>query len=181
MNAELAKAIPTKVKILVAGCGTGYQAADIEIHYPAAAVTAIDIGDASLDYARRQCQVLGIKNVNFINLDLHAVDALGQYFPRHLLRRGSASFAPSRSRLKGPDRGNIMVYNRAERLLLAGALGLGDLLQQSSEDDDLVREARRRFLEHPEHPLAAYVLRCSDFASLAGTRDLLLHPHVDSV
>jgi hypothetical protein len=45
--------------------------------------------------------------------------------------------------------------------------------------DDLLRQVRQRFLQRPEHPLAAHVMRSYDFATLAGTHDLLLHRHED--
>jgi 2-polyprenyl-3-methyl-5-hydroxy-6-metoxy-1,4-benzoquinol methylase len=187
MNSELANAMPIEAKVLIAGCGTGYQAADIGIHYPDAPVTAIDISEASLEYARRRCLELGITNVDFINMDLHDIDALGRRF--HAIYCGGVLH-----HLPCPELGlkaltnvlepggvmNIMVYNRTERLMVAGARAIiGDLLQEVGDDDDLVRRVRRRLLDHPEHPLAAYVARCYDFATLAGTRDLLLHPHVD--
>jgi 2-polyprenyl-3-methyl-5-hydroxy-6-metoxy-1,4-benzoquinol methylase len=187
MNTELANAMPIEAKILIAGCGTGYQAADIAIHYPDTAVTAIDLSEASLDYAQRQCLLLGVTNVNFIKLDLHNVDVLDRHFHAiycagvlHHLPRPELGLKALAGVLEPGGVMNIMVYNRIERLMVAGARTLiGDLLKDGKEDDDLVRRVRGRFLEHPEHPIAAYVLRCSDFATLVGTRDLLLHPHVD--
>jgi hypothetical protein len=45
--------------------------------------------------------------------------------------------------------------------------------------DDLLREVRRRFVERQGHPLAEYITNSSNFVTLAGTYDLLLHRHED--
>jgi SAM-dependent methyltransferase len=188
MNPEVAKLLPVKANLLIAGCGTGRQAASVAMRYPDAAVTAIDISEASLDYARRQCAKLGITNVRFISLDLHAVADLNQRFH-------SIHCAGVLHHLPSPERGlklladalepggvmHIMVYNRHQRLMVRGARGfvIGDLLQEPVSDD-LLRRVRQRFLQQSEHPVASNVIRSRDFATLAGTYDLLLHRHEDS-
>ena len=75
---------------------------------------------------------------------------------------------------------HIMVYNRYQRLMINGARAflISDLAQEPVSDD-LLRRVRQRFLERPEHPAATYVIRSRDFATLAGTHDLLLHRHED--
>jgi hypothetical protein len=50
---------------------------------------------------------------------------------------------------------------------------------QEPVSDDSLRLVRQRLLQQPEHPLAAHVTRSCDFATLAGTHDLLLHRHED--
>jgi len=187
MDPEVAKLLPIKANMLIAGCGTGRQAAGVALRYPDATVTAIDISDASLDYARRQCAALGISNMRFLKLDLHGVTDLGQRF--HAIHCAGVLH-----HLPDPERGlkvladvlhpggvmHIMVYNRHQRLLINGARALliSDLAQEPVSDD-LLRRVRQRFLERPEHPAAAFVVRSRDFATLAGTHDLLLHRHED--
>jgi SAM-dependent methyltransferase len=187
MDPELGKRLPVEADMLITGCGTGRQAAGVALRYPDAKVTAIDVSEASLDYARRQCAKLGIANVRFIKLDLHDVADLGQRF--HAVHSAGVLH-----HLPDPERGlkllagvlhpggvmHIMVYNRYQRLLVIGARKflIDDLLQQPVSDD-LLRRVRQRFLALPEHPAASYVLRVRDFATLAGTYDLLLHRHED--
>jgi len=187
MDPELAKALPVEANMLIAGCGTGRQAASVALHYPDATVTAIDVSKTSLNYARRQCAALGIANVRFIKLDLHNVAALNQRF--HAIHcTGVLHHLPD------PERGlkiladvlhpggvmHIMVYNRHQRLMINGARAflISDLLQEPVSDD-LLRRVRQRFLERPENPAAVYVVRSRDFATLAGAHDLLLHRHED--
>ncbi|HEY1982272.1 MAG TPA: class I SAM-dependent methyltransferase, partial [Xanthobacteraceae bacterium] len=80
MDPELAKGLPVKANMLIAGCGTGRQAASVALRYPDAEITALDISEASLTYARRQCAALGIGNVRFLKLDLYDVADLKQRF-----------------------------------------------------------------------------------------------------
>lgn len=187
-DAELARALPVEADMLIAGCGTGRQAASVALSYPDARVTAIDVSEASLDYARRRCAEFGIGNVQFLKLDLHDVASLGRRF--HAIHTAGVLH-----HLPDPERGlkllaetlhpggvmHIMVYNRYQRLMVSGARQflIRDLVGLPI-DDDLLREVRRRFLEQPGHPAAAYVIGSRDFATLAGTHDLLLHRHEDA-
>jgi ubiquinone/menaquinone biosynthesis C-methylase UbiE len=186
MDPEVAKAVPVEANILVAGCGTGREAAMMALRYPNVTVTAIDVSEASLEYARRRCAVLGIGNLRFLNLDLHDVARLDQKF--HAI-----SCAGVLHHLPDPELGlnllvnvlqpggamHIMVYSRLDRLRIIGARTLIDDLLHQPVSDDLLRQVRQRFLQRPQHPLAAYVMRSWDFATLAGTHDLLLHRHED--
>ena len=187
MDADVANALPVQASMLIAGCGTGRQAASVALRFPDAAVTAIDVSEASLDYARRQCAALGVTNVRFLKLDLHDVADLGQRF--HAIHSAGVLH-----HVAEPERGlkllagvlepggvmRIMVYNRHQRLMVSGARAflISDLLQEPISDD-LLRRVRQRFLEQPNHPAASYVIRSRDFATLAGTHDLLLHRHED--
>lgn len=187
MDPHLAEGIPAAPDILIAGCGTGRQAARTALRYPDAQITAIDISQASLDYARRQCAALGLGNIRFVRLDLHAVAELGQRFhaihctgvlhhvsdPEHGLKLLADTLTPGGVM-------EIMVYNRSQRLMVKGATQFlaGDLLKRPI-DDDLLRQVRQRFLADPDHPAARYVIRSRDFATLIGTHDLLLHRHED--
>jgi hypothetical protein len=74
---------------------------------------------------------------------------------------------------------HIMVYSRLGRRMVAGAWGFIRDLAQKPVSDDLLREVRRRFLDGQEHPLAEHIMNSPDFGTLAGTYDLLLHPHED--
>jgi ubiquinone/menaquinone biosynthesis C-methylase UbiE len=186
MDPEVAKALPVEANMLIAGCGTGREAAGVALRYPDVTVTAIDISEASLDYARRQCATLKIGNVHFLKLDLHDVARLNQRF--HAVSCGGVLH-----HLPDPERGlnflvdvlqpggvmHIMVYSRLARLRISAAQTLINDLMQQPVSDDLLRQVRQRFLQRPEHPLAAHVMRSWDFATLAGTHDLLLHRRED--
>jgi 2-polyprenyl-3-methyl-5-hydroxy-6-metoxy-1,4-benzoquinol methylase len=186
MNPGAVQELPVDANMLIAGCGTGRQAAGLASQFPDARVTAIDVSEASLDYARRQCATLNIDGVQFRKLDLYDVAQLGQRFD-------VVHCAGVLHHLPDPERGlgalgavlrpgglmHIMVYSRLGRLMVAGARTFIDDLAQQPVSDDLLREVRRRFLQRQKHPLAEYIMNSHDFVTLAGTYDLLLHRHED--
>jgi 2-polyprenyl-3-methyl-5-hydroxy-6-metoxy-1,4-benzoquinol methylase len=75
-----AKKITKGKKILIAGCGTGEEAADTARAYPGADITAVDLSLASLSYAIRKCTSLGFNNIDFIQADILDLDALNKQF-----------------------------------------------------------------------------------------------------
>jgi len=89
--------LPVHAKILIAGCGTGSEAAQVASKYPDAAVTAIDISQTSLNYARERWTALKLRDVRFVRLDLHKVSELNERFDaifssgvlHHLAKPGS--------------------------------------------------------------------------------------------
>ena len=187
MDLRAVQDLPVDANMLIAGCGTGRQAASVASQYPDATVTAIDVSEASLDYARRQCAALNIDGVQFRKLNLYDVAQLGQRFD-------AIHCAGVLHHLPDPERGlgalvavlrpggliRIMVYSRLGRLRVAGARTFIRDLAQQPVSDDLLREVRRRFLERQEHPLAKHImLNAPDLVTLAGTYDLLLHRHED--
>ena len=68
-----------KLKVLVAGCGTGQQILHTQI-YKNAQVTCIDISLSSLAYAQRKIDELEISNVELIQMDILEVYLLEEHF-----------------------------------------------------------------------------------------------------
>ena len=68
-----------KLKILIAGCGTGNQILQAQ-RYRNAQITAIDICLSSLSYAQRKVNELGIKNIELIQMDILNVNLLEDKF-----------------------------------------------------------------------------------------------------
>ena len=58
------------LKVLVAGCGTGQHAIATASKYQNSYITAIDLSLASLSYAKRKADELGITNIDFIQMDI---------------------------------------------------------------------------------------------------------------
>ncbi len=69
----------TNYKVLIAGCGTGLQVMDA-LRYQNASITAIDLSKASLCYAKRKTQEIGVNNIDFIQMDILNLDKLNQKF-----------------------------------------------------------------------------------------------------
>ncbi len=68
-----------KINILIAGCGTGIQILEAS-RYSNSKITAIDLSNSSISYAKRKVDEYGLKNVNFIEMDLLELTSLNQRF-----------------------------------------------------------------------------------------------------
>ncbi|WP_269625278.1 class I SAM-dependent methyltransferase [Prochlorococcus marinus] len=68
-----------KTNILIAGCGTGIQILEAS-RYSNCEITAIDLSNSSISYAKRKVDEYGLKNVDFIEMDLLELTALNKRF-----------------------------------------------------------------------------------------------------
>jgi SAM-dependent methyltransferase len=175
--------LPVAANLLVAGCGTGREAALWALRLPDACITAIDLSAASLAYARERCRALGIDRIHFRQLDLHKVGELGRTFDfisssgvLHHLPDPEGGWEALTAVLKPGGAMRIMLYSKIARLKVRAAQRhLADLAGRPA-DADLLREARRRLIERAPDLLASWI----DFYTLPGVHDLLLHRHEDS-
>ncbi len=71
--------IPDQPKVLIAGCGTGRQVIQAQ-RYRNAIITAIDVSTSSLGYAQRKANEYGIKNVEFLEMDILNINQLNYKF-----------------------------------------------------------------------------------------------------
>ena len=171
--------LPVEADVLVAGCGTGYEAALLARRFPDARVTAIDVSQVSLDYAVRRCAGL---DVDFRLLDLHEAARLGRRFDLiacsgvlHHLPNPEAGWAKLVEVLKPGGVMQVMVYSRVGRLPVKAARTYIADLRHQPVDEDLLREVRRRLIEKA----SKFVAGSFDFYSLDGVHDLLLNRHED--
>jgi SAM-dependent methyltransferase/Tfp pilus assembly protein PilF len=70
----------TSLDILIAGCGTGRQAVEMAQRFAGAKVLAIDLSLASLAYAKRKTQELGLDNIDYGQADILQVGQIGRSF-----------------------------------------------------------------------------------------------------
>jgi SAM-dependent methyltransferase len=176
--------LPSEAKILVAGCGTGRQAVMIALGYPDAAVTAIDMSETSLRYARQQSA--GIRNIRFLNFDLHNISELNERFHAifcsgvlHHLPDPEHGLAALANVLYRGGVMNIMVYSRIARLWIEAMRKLISDFALESVNADLLRRVRQRIMDGADSWPIQDPLDFADFSTLAGTHDMLLHRHVD--
>jgi tetratricopeptide (TPR) repeat protein/SAM-dependent methyltransferase len=66
--------------VLIAGCGTGLITVEFARQAARARFLAIDLSRASISYAERMAQKLGVKNVKFAQADIMGLASLGQDF-----------------------------------------------------------------------------------------------------
>ncbi|HEX9931844.1 MAG TPA: class I SAM-dependent methyltransferase [Allosphingosinicella sp.] len=171
--------VPRDARVLVAGCGTGRDAAIFARRYPHARITAIDLSETSLAEAEERCAGLGVE---FRQLDLHRVAELGRRFDfitcsgvLHHLPDPEAGWAALAEVLKPGGVLRVLVYSRIARLRVRAARTYVADLVDRPVTDDLLRAVRRRLIE--KAPLLLSASR--DFYTLGGIHDLLLHRHED--
>ena len=178
--------IPIDANVLIAGCGTGREAAKVALRFPQTRVTAIDISETSLDYARRQCAQVGATNIRFVRLDLHDCGQLGERFDAiycagvlHHLPDPEKGWAALEAVVRPGGVMIIMVYSRISRFRVIAARHLLRDLATEPMTDDLLRRVRGKIMEHADHPAARVLMNSGDFSTLAGAHDLLVHSHED--
>lgn len=174
--------LPVAADLLVAGCGTGREAAFWALRFPDARITAIDLSQSSLAYARERCAALGLGRIDFRRLDLRAVADLGKTFDfiacsgvLHHMADPEGGWAALTGVLRPGGVMRIMLYSKLGRLKVRAAQHYLADLRDRSADPDLLREARRRVIERAPDLLASW----PDFYTLAGVHDLLLNRHED--
>jgi len=67
---EVERDVPQDGRILIAGCGTGYEAALVGMLFPKAEILAIDLSKSSLSYAVARAQDLGLTHITFAQADI---------------------------------------------------------------------------------------------------------------
>lgn len=185
--AELARewrpdvAPPEGRAILIAGCGTGRQAAHLATSFPNAEITAFDLSRASLGYASRMLDTLQIRNVRLFHGDLLALEQLDTHYAviscsgvLHHLRDPRAGWQQLVQRLAPRGLLKIGLYSTLARRSVRAARA--EIMSQGlpTRDDDL-RRARQHLLALPgPHPATA-AMDSLDAYALSGFRDLVAH------
>jgi SAM-dependent methyltransferase len=167
-------------RILVAGCGTGQNAIVTALRFAGASVLAIDFSSASLGYAQRKTNELGLKNIEYRRADLLA---LGGYAERFDLIECSGVL----HHLEDPAEGlRILAALRKPgglmRVGLYSQLGRRQILRAREliaargfkADPEGIRACRAALRDDPQF---AQIVRNEDFYSASGCRDLLFHVH----
>ncbi len=79
ITSDSAQSQNKKINILIAGCGTGIQIIEAS-RYSNCKITAIDLSNSSISYAKRKVDEYGLKNVDFIEMDLLELTSLNKRF-----------------------------------------------------------------------------------------------------
>jgi SAM-dependent methyltransferase len=175
--------LPVEAEMLIAGCGTGREAALAAHRYPDARITAVDISETSIAYAAERCRDGPPSRIDFRAMDLNRVGELGRRFHfiacsgvLHHLPDPEAGLAALAAALEPGGVIRAMVYSEPARAEIRSAQALLADLRSRPVDGDLLREARRRLIAAPPAMLEATI----DFYTLQGIYDALLHPHEEA-
>ena len=169
------------VTMLVAGCGTGEDLLQLAKRYPECTILAVDLSLASLAYAARMSERCGVSNVTFAHADILKLGNLDRRF-------AIIDCAGVLHHLRDPIEGwrvlvDLMEPDGLMRIAVYSAKGRREVqtTREFVASLDLprtpegVRRCRRAVLALLDGHPAKNVLACTDFFTLSGCRDLLMH------
>ncbi|NWG24772.1 MAG: methyltransferase domain-containing protein, partial [Pseudorhodoplanes sp.] len=161
------------VAVLVAGCGTGQQLVDVAQRIAQARVLAVDLSLASLAYAKRKTDELGLANIEYGQADILKLGALGRRFDMvdcggvlHHLGDPEAGWRVLVSLLKPGGVMRIALYSEvARRHVVAARAFVAE--RGYLADADGLRKFRRDVRALPDDDVVKLVARSPDFFTLS--------------
>ncbi len=166
--------------ILIAGCGTGQQSIQTAKLFPQSRIVAVDLSLASLAYAMRKTDELGIHNIEYLRADILELGELNQTFDviqstgvLHHLAEPEKGWDILTSMLAPKGLMKIALYSeygRSDLKLVHDFIKDSGIGSSASE----IREFRGTVLSS-ENPQFDTLLRKGDFYNLSNCRDLLFH------
>jgi SAM-dependent methyltransferase/tetratricopeptide (TPR) repeat protein len=166
--------------ILIAGCGTGLSLVETSRALVAARILAIDLSRASLSYAKRMAQKLGLDDVEFAQADILKLGSIGREFDfidalgvLHHLADPWQGWRVLLSLLRPGGTMNIGLYSDLARRNVTAAR---DLITQRGyrpipQDIRLCRQD----IIASDDPLLKSLTGSQDFYTTSECRDLLFH------
>ena len=168
-------------KILIAGCGTGQHSMNTSQRFQGAQILAIDLSMASLCYAKRKTQEMGIDNIDYAQADILKLDMTGRTFDiiesvgvLHHLERPFDGWRLLVSLLRPNGFMKLGFYSEIARRDIVRARKLMTQKCYGSTSDE-IREARQWLMGIDRVQKLGSAIRSTDFFSLSGCRDLLFH------
>lgn len=165
--------------VLVAGCGTGYEAIDLARTDPTLSIIALDLSRASLGYAFRMAAALGAP-VGFVQGDLlrlpddRQFDLATSTGVLHHLDQPAEGLAALVRVLRPGGLLRIGLYSERARSAVRAAHAT---IERHGFPDtpEGIRAFRAHVLAQPAGSPLAPLLTSDDFYSLSGCRDLCFH------
>lgn len=177
----LAPAKKDRVQVLVAGCGTGHHALIVGLGNKNCQVTAIDLSLASLAYARRKTEEIGITNIDYAQADILEIgswkkkfDAIESVGVLHHLADPLKGLDILLGLLKPGGSMMLGLYSEtARRSIVAGR---GEIAARGIVPTaDQIQAYRHEILSaEPDHPAYGLLSR-GDFYTMSTCRDLIFH------
>ena len=167
-------------KVLVAGCGTGQHAIDVSFNVKDARVTAIDISQRSLAYAKRKTIEYGIKNIDYFHCDIMSLSEWREKFDLvesigvlHHMKDPLAGWSSLVDLLKDGGLMKIGLYSESARSHIA-RIREKTVDVRERLDDRKLRNYRHEMLRS-EDPDIVKARKSRDFYTMSTCRDLLFH------
>lgn len=168
-------------RVLVAGCGTGYEPIDIARRDSSVTVTAIDLSRKSLAYAERKAKAVGCNNIEFYHGDLLDLPDTRWEFDviictgvLHHMRDPLLGWEVLRNKLAADGMMRISLYSAHARRLIQVAWNHIQARDLTGKVED-IRDFRQWLFSLPKDEELVSLLGSDDFYSMSGCRDLLFH------
>ena len=178
---EIFRGCSRPVSILVAGCGTGHNPIQFAVTVTDCDVLAVDLSRASLAYARRMAERLGVANITFHQADLLEMGKLDRRFSiidcggvLHHLKDPLKGWRVLVGLLEPDGMMKIGLYSERGRRSFQAARDYV-IAQGFPPTPEGIRKCRRAVLELPDGHPARSALAAIDFYSISGFRDLFMH------
>jgi len=171
------------LKVLVAGCGTGFEAIDLAWMDPTLAITAMDLSRRSLSYGMRMAQDLGVGTITFQQGDIldlaqapASFDVATSTGVLHHMDDPVAGLRAIGQAVRPGGVVRVALYSERARSPVVAAHRL--IREQGLKaTPDGVRAFRAQVLAAPSESALAALKTSDDLYSLSGCRDLAFHAH----
>ena len=168
-------------RALVLGCGSGYEPIELALREPRFEIVAVDLSRASLAYAIRMADELGVDNVRFLHGDLLELGGMDGSFELvsasgvlHHMRDPLEGWRAAASQLADGGLMRVGLYSAVARRGIARAReAMGRRGAPATPEG--MRAFRRSLLRGELGPELGKLARSPDLHSLSGLRDLLFH------
>ena len=168
-------------RLLIAGCGTGYEAIDLARTDPALKITALDLSRPSLAYGARMATELGVRTIDFRQGDILNLESLEGAFDvavstgvLHHMDDPAAGLASVVRTLRPGGVLRLGLYSERARAAVRAAQAEIRTRGLTPIPDD-IRAFRQVVLDAPAASPLAPLRTSDDFYSLSGCRDLVFH------
>jgi 2-polyprenyl-3-methyl-5-hydroxy-6-metoxy-1,4-benzoquinol methylase/tetratricopeptide (TPR) repeat protein len=166
--------------VLIAGCGTGLSLVEMSRALVRARILAIDLSRASLSYAKRMAQKLGLNDIEFAQADILKLGSIGQEFDfieasgvLHHLADPWQGWGVLLSLLRSGGTMNVGLYSDLARRNVVAARALITERGYRPIPQD-IRRCRQDIIASDD-PLLMSLIRSQDFHTTSECRDLLFH------
>jgi len=168
-------------KILIAGCGTGYEPLNMAMRYPEARILGVDLSVPSLAYGKQKSVEFGIENIEFMQADILDLEDLGQQFDLitcvgvlHHMEDPAEGWRKLLSCLKPDGLMKIALYSEVARQSVV--LCRNWIEEQGiASTPEGIRDFRQAVMDmDAENPLKD-IMNWTDFFSMSMCRDLVFH------
>ena len=171
------------VDLLVAGCGTGQLVMGMAQVFQGVRVLAVDLSRASLGYAKRMGDMLGLDNIEFAQADILKLPTIGRKFDAisttgvmHHMADPLAAWRGLVSILQPGGFMHVGLYSEIARHDVSEAWKF--IVERGyGKSADEIRRCREDIFALPVDAPIRQATLSPDFYSLSDCRDLLFHEH----